>query len=189
MTKKRKPVQVMQIKISLLDSDPLIWRRVLVPDNFSLRKFHDVIQIVMGWQNIHHYHFLVGDTYYTPAGPEFDDEPNVRLDTAKLSDVFTGTRKMIYEYDFGDGWLHKITLEKTIKPDESSNYPVCIGGENACPLEDCGGIFGYHSLVRRLNDPNDDDHDDAKSWVGGFFDPHSFDPNRINFDMLWTRKW
>jgi hypothetical protein len=43
--------KIYQFKITLTDSDPLIWRRVLVPANLSLAVFHDIVQVAMGWQN------------------------------------------------------------------------------------------------------------------------------------------
>jgi hypothetical protein len=45
---------------------------------------------------------------------------------------------------------------------------------------------GYGDLVRALADPSHEEHDSLKTWVGGFFDPKTFDPNRINRDFLWN---
>jgi len=59
-----------------------------VPSNFTLKKLHDVIQIVMGWQNSHLHQFLVGDAIYSENEPEFEDEPEVKPTTAKLSKIF-----------------------------------------------------------------------------------------------------
>ncbi len=125
--KKNKIEEIFQIKISLMDSDPLIWRRVLVPSNFTLKKLHDIIQIVMGWQKSHLHQFLVGEAIYSENEPEFEDEPEVRPTTAKLSKIFGETKQFIYEYDFGDGWRHEVALEKALKADDSFNYPICIG--------------------------------------------------------------
>ena len=186
---KKKYDSIFQIKISLLDSDPLIWRRILVPSNFTLKKLHNVIQIVMGWENGHLHQFLVGEAIYSENEPEFEYEPEVRPTTAKLSKVFSDTKQFIYEYDFGDGWRHEVALEKALKPDDSFHYPICIGGENACPPEDCGGLGGFYSMMEQMENPDDEEHNSTKTWFGGFFDPHSFDPNRINRDMLWAKRW
>jgi hypothetical protein len=40
------------LKIELLDIEPAIWRRFVVPANITLDRLHDVIQIVMGWTDI-----------------------------------------------------------------------------------------------------------------------------------------
>lgn len=39
---------ILTIKITLLESQPKIWRRFQVADDMTLGKLHDVIQIVMG---------------------------------------------------------------------------------------------------------------------------------------------
>ncbi len=62
-------------------------------------------------------------------------------------------------------------------------------GENACPPEDCGGVGGFYSMMEQMDNPDDEEHDSTKMWFGGFFDPHCFDPNRINRDMLWAKRW
>lgn len=186
---RNKSEEVFQVKISLLESKPLIWRRVLVPSNFSLKKFHQVIQIVMGWQNSHLHLFLVDDVTYSEYELEFEDEPEAKPTSIKLSKVFSVSNSFLYEYDFGDGWKHQVTLEKTLEHEHSYTYPICIGGENACPPEDCGGIRGYYSMLEELKNPDNGEHESTKTWLGGFFDPHSFDPNRVNRDMLWAKKW
>jgi hypothetical protein len=48
----------------------------------------------------------------------------------------------VYLYDFGDGWEHKVELEKILPREAGVRYPICLGGERVCPPEDCGGIPG-----------------------------------------------
>lgn len=181
--------EILQIKISLMESNPLIWRRVLAPSDFTLKKFHDLIQIVMGWQNSHLHQFIVGDDLYSDNEPEFEDEPEVKPTSTKLSKIISANKIFSYEYDFGDRWLHEIKIEKILPPEDSVHYPLCIGGENACPPEDCFGIDRYYKMLEDLNNPKNEEHLSTKTWLGGFFDPKSFDPNRINRDMLWMRRW
>ena len=50
---------------------------------------------------------------------------------------------MDYSYDFGDGWVHEIQLEKILPREKDTSYPLCIDGKRACPPEDCGGVWGY----------------------------------------------
>lgn len=68
-------------------------------------------------------------------------------------------------------------------------YPICIGGENACPPEDCGGIGGNDAMMQMYADKNHECHEEIKTWLGGYFDMRTFDPNRINRDILWMKKW
>ena len=44
---------IYQIKVTLNDSKPRIWRRVLAPDTITLHQLHTILQIVMGWTNSH----------------------------------------------------------------------------------------------------------------------------------------
>lgn len=46
-----------QIKIELIDSNPLIWRRVIIPADVTFRRLHDTIQFSMGWYDYHLYEF------------------------------------------------------------------------------------------------------------------------------------
>jgi hypothetical protein len=120
---------------------------------------------------------------------EEGDEPVRDTSKYKLSETAKTTDRFIYEYDFGDGWRHQIQIEKIMMADERVNYPICLGGELACPPEDCGGTGGYANLLEQLKNPKDPEHDSSHTWVGGFFDPKSFDPNHINREHLWMKRW
>ena len=55
--------------------------------------------------------------------------------------------------------------------------------ENACPLDDRGGIDGYYNLREILADPKHPEHADMKDWVGGEFDGAWFDLSGLNSEM------
>jgi len=55
---------IYQLKVTLRDTDPAIWRRLLVPGEISFRDFHQVLQVAMGWENDHLYEFKVGKRYF-----------------------------------------------------------------------------------------------------------------------------
>ena len=59
-----QPRLLYQIKITLKEITPPIWRRVIVPADYTLADLHDVIQISMGWQNAHLFHYRVGNLRY-----------------------------------------------------------------------------------------------------------------------------
>jgi hypothetical protein len=97
-----------------------------------------------------------------------------------LQDIISNPKdKFVYEYDFGDGWEHKVVLEK-ILPSDSSEAPVVIKGKKACPPEDCGGIWGYYDFLKAIQDPKHEEHESMLEWVGGEFDPDEFDMKTIN---------
>jgi hypothetical protein len=87
---------------------------------------------------------------------------------------------MVYEYDFGDWWTHKIILEKIVDPADGLTIPRCVAGARACPPEDCGGIWGYAELLKALRDPTDAGHERMIDWVGEDFDPEDFSMAEIN---------
>jgi hypothetical protein len=57
-----------------------------------------------------------------------------------------------YIYDFGDGWLHGLEVENVRPKDGRRKYPICLGGEWACPPEDCGSVPGYYVCIRALRE-------------------------------------
>jgi hypothetical protein len=86
----------------------------------------------------------------------------------------------LYEYDFGDSWLHELVLEDMIEPKAGKTRAVCLGGERACPPEDCGGTYGYAELLEVIRDPDHEEYLDTITWLGGHFDPDEFDTEAVN---------
>lgn len=171
-------MQFFQIKITLQRTKPPIWRRILVAPEIKLDRLHDVLQIVMGWTNSHMHQFESPDGYF--ADPSFEMEETQSSKKATLASVLHGPKSHIcYEYDFGDGWEHQIVLEKVVERDEQF-LAVCLGGARACPVEDCGGPWGYDNLQAILKDPNHPEHESMSEWVGPGFAPDEFDLEAIN---------
>jgi hypothetical protein len=168
---------VLQLKVTLLDTKPPIWRRVLVDGSATLDQVHEVIQAAFGWWNYHLHEFEVGRKRYGIPDPDHDwgepprDERRTRLDA--IASVGASFR---YTYDFGDGWDHRIDVEKVLSASVGTTVPACIDGRRACPPEDCGGTWGYRELVAILADSTHPDHPERLEWIGRPFDPESFDP-------------
>ncbi len=172
--------KIYQLKITLRDSKPPIWRRVLVKDSTKLSRLHRIIQIVFGWTNSHLHQFVIGDKYYSTPDPyafiPILDERRFRLKQVTPKEK----TKFVYEYDFGDYWVHQILVEKILPYDPKIWYPICIKGRLACPPEDIGGIWGYYNFLEALRDPNHAEHEDFVEWYGGEFDSERFDLEEIN---------
>jgi hypothetical protein len=170
-----------QIKIVLIDSDPPIWRRVVVPDSVSLASLHLVIQVAMGWTNAHLHEFDVDGTRFT----EFDEDirngaSDSTMVTLKELGFDQPGRTVTYLYDFGDDWRHQITVEAILAETPSEELPACVDGDRACPPEDSGGVFGYEDLVEVLSNPDHPEYREYVAWVGGDFDPEAFDHELVN---------
>ena len=146
---------IYQFKVTLKESDPPIWRRFQVPD-LTLGELHDVLQVVMGWDDSHMHQFIVNGKYYGQSESDDLDLEVEDEDGILLSQIFTGKKKprIVYEYDFGDSWQHEITLEKTLEPEPKVKYPRCVEGARACPPEDCGGAWGYADFLEAIRTPS-----------------------------------
>lgn len=135
----------------------------------------------MGWTDSHLHQFTVGERCYGMLDPEWDstgvyDEKKIKLDQLlKKENDF-----LIYEYDFGDGWEHKITLEKIMPFEPDAVLPLCIKAKGACPPEDVGGIWGYYNFLDALSDSEHPEHEEFKEWIGGEFNPAAYDINEVN---------
>jgi hypothetical protein len=171
---------VYQLKITLQDVKPPVWRRVQVLADTTLQQLHHIIQVTMGWTDSHLHQFVIGGVEYGQPLPEYDF--NVRNEkTAKLNQLVTGEKfKFLYTYDMGDSWDHEIRVEQVLPREADQRYPICLTGKRACPPEDCGGVWGYAEFVAAIGDPDHPDHEQMLEWVGGHFDPNEFDLNEIN---------
>jgi hypothetical protein len=175
------------LRVTLLDVTPPVWRLVRVPSALTLSGLHAVVQIVMGWEDIHLHEWRAEDRSFGPPdeedwGEEMEDES-----TAVLAEVAPADSVLHYDYDFGDGWEHLIEVV-AIEPYDATVPPVAVlDGARAAPPEDCGGPRGYEHLVDALADPDDPEHDDVVAAFGDAFDPDEFDRAAINrrLEPLW----
>jgi hypothetical protein len=171
-----------QLKITLKDINPPIWRRIQVCGDITLYELHTIIQTVMDWLGHHPHVFNIRGLWYADPldGPEADaDESKSSLDELNLEE----NERFFYVYDFGDSWEHEILLEKILPIDEKNQYPICLTGKRSGPPDDCGGAGGYLNLLNVLNDPNHPDYNFWIEWVGTDFYPESFDIDKTNLRL------
>jgi hypothetical protein len=172
---------IYQIKVTLEDSKPPIWRRLLVRSDMTLADLHGIIQAAFGWWDYHLHQFIIGEAYFGVPHPDYDDYLEMHDEGKMKLQQITGREgfKFRYEYDFGDSWLHQVLVEKILPPAPGQDYPVCIKGRRACPPEDVGGMWGYYGYLEAIQDPNHPEHDEYLEWRGPF-DPEAFDLDEIN---------
>lgn len=191
-------------KITLNDSTPRIWRRIEVPATYTFFDLHCAIQDTMGWTDSHLHAFrldtrsqskskreskrgtIITIEFPNPEGhDEYSDEC---YDERKehVADWF-GKRmtQCVYDYDFGDSWAHTVLFEKETNCESGVGYPRCTAGKNACPPEDCGGVWGYEDLQKIIKNPSHEEHADMLDWLciesAEEFDPKYFDTAEIEF--------
>lgn len=179
--------RLFQFKVSLRGSEPLVWRRIQVLDD-TLDRFHEHLQMVMGWTNSHLHEFIIGEKIH--GDPELLDDGFERftgMDSTKtlLGDVLSeGSAPFPFEYryDFGDDWVHDVMFEGNPKPQPGEVYPQCIEGERACPPEDVGGVHGYAEYLQAIVDPNHERHEELLAWQGRYH-PDAFKPGLATHRM------
>jgi Plasmid pRiA4b ORF-3-like protein len=160
-----KQLAIYQLHIFILGISPMVWRRVKIRSDSTIADLHYIIQIAMGWTNSHLHRFIIHGKQYGIAqigGIWFSDDPRV----VKLSNFgWRAKERFIYEYDFGDNWQHQIRVEAILTPKSNCFYPVCSGGQRACPPEDCGGSWEFMAqrqeywvgyIANRLNEIMDE---------------------------------
>jgi hypothetical protein len=180
--KLRGSTLVYRLRVELLEIKPLVWRRLLVPADIKLPKLHQCLQLAMGWTNSHLHQFKLGEAHDGVPDPEWPELQTLDERQVRLCDLIGEVqREIVYEYDFGDGWEHRIVLEQTEPANEFMSYPLCTAGERACPPEDVGGVPGYEEFLNIIGDPDHEEHGQSLLWVGGgAFDPEGFDLNAVN---------
>jgi len=188
-----KPVPIYQLKVWLQGISPMVWRRLLVRSDSTIADLHYTIQIAMGWSDVHLNRFHIhGQDFgvYHDGGLSFTDNPEKVLLSAF---GFRTRERFIYEYDFGDEWLHEVRIEKRLPLDPKLTYPVCIDGKHAAPPEDFGGAQAYMQMRQELkyrsvfgDNEIDDDFDDEndpeyeRSEEDQPFDPDVFSRREVN---------
>ncbi len=179
-----------QFEITLEYTAPPIWRRIELPSDATFWDLHCAINDAMGWEDEHLHAFEMGDRRHpVTIGIPMDGAPWGAADEQADWDVTITDHfqqpgdQCIYEYDFGDGWRHKVQLRHVLPHEAGVTYPRCTDGARACPPEDCGGVPGYAQICEVLNDPAqiDEDTEELLEWVGNDFDPEHFNPGEVRF--------
>ncbi|MBN6206103.1 plasmid pRiA4b ORF-3 family protein [Ralstonia pickettii] len=184
--------QAAEVKVTLMLEEHEVYRTLIVPLNRTFSEFHEILQTAFSWKDYHLHEFYILDQ--TTAGqetnwnhPAFTEEgykpvlnlvsneeafdyPNdmeIRLEQGiKLSAFIPGCKVLIYHYDFGDSWRHKIEVKRVID-DFELNHPVCIGGVGDAPPEDVGGEGGFSQFLDVMANTDDPEYKYMKRWVIG----------------------
>ncbi|MFN2427913.1 MAG: plasmid pRiA4b ORF-3 family protein [Candidatus Binatia bacterium] len=182
--------------VVLGETDPVVWRRIEVPERYSFWDLHVAIQDAMGWQDYHLHEFAVVhpkrkrlERIGIPDDEFMDEKPSLAGWKVRVSDyVHRSMPPMLYTYDFGDDWRHVLFYEETWSAEDSVSYPRCVAGARRCPPEDCGGTEGYRDFLAAVADRRHPEHEATLMWAGGTFDAGDFDPAAVRFDDP-TERW
>jgi len=187
--RKPKP-RALELRITIAEIEPPIWRRVRVPDAYTLHQLHRVIQLVFGWLDCHLYDFRIGERRFEEPLEEAEGEDSTAIRLRDLP-LATGAR-FTYTYDFGDHWVHEIVVEdryiSTPFDEDEEPLPVLYGGERAGPREDCGGPDGHREMCEALRDPDHPDHGTYRLW-SNVYDPERFDTWMARNNLTLAAAW
>lgn len=120
--------------MQIADIEPAVWRSLVLPLSFDLRRLHLAIQAAFNWWDCHLYEFQIGGLRFGDpqlledggfeGGPRVFGDRAVRLsDFAPASDV-----SFTYVYDFGDDWRHTIAFEQLLALDAAPKSAGCVAG-------------------------------------------------------------
>ena len=189
MSSAHTPTTTLRLHISLLESPRPVWRRVVVSQALTLEGLHRVIQLLtQGW-DYHLYFFTIREAMYGEPDPEYDFEVRVAEATSLASLRLKKGEVLRYEYDFGDSWEWEIRVEGREQGERGRWTPWLVDGEGAGPPEDCGGITGFAHLLEALRDPDHEEHEDLRQWVGEDYDPDAFDLRAHRHALLLAGGW
>ncbi|OPL08651.1 MAG: hypothetical protein AVO34_14100 [Firmicutes bacterium ML8_F2] len=186
-----KSKTVYQLKITMQEIEPPIWRQILVPSGITFLKLHRIIQAAFGWEDYHLFNFDFGDAVVHVPDPDYapgelyGGAKELNAKKTKIDDLLCEQKKCVYTYDFGDNWQHEVRPEKILPAEEGRLYPVCTAGARHRPPEDVGGVPGYEEFLSIISDPSHPEHNDYLVWAekdtgGRKFDPEYFYINEIN---------
>ncbi len=179
--------------INLQLENSICTRRVTVPLDITFLQFHIIIQRLFEWENQHLHRFILKtakngrileyvtmdsdeEDFFSAPAPKVYDEKELCL-----SDIFPEKKKIIYEYDYGDDWIHEIKLVSIID-DCHLPAPYCESANGMAPPEDCGGPGGFSRLIEVLSNPKDPEYKDMVYWYG-YSEIHNKTLQHINFSL------
>ena len=184
-------VRGLRVRLDLHGAKPPVWRRLELPGDLTLPRLHDAIQAAMGWSNSHLHRFRTGrdhrSPYFVTTFDLDEGEDGLLEDDVRMDQLLTEKDdELWYEYDFGDGWDHRLVVEEVFEDPPSTL--TCTAGRMACPPEDCGGLGGYEELAAWVRGGHDDallpgafdNAAHAHDWLPLDWHPDHFDVEEIS---------
>ena len=178
---------VIAADVHILDIEPKISRSLELPVELNFAQLHEVLQAAFGWTGSHLHQFNIGGLIV--GAPEFDedglsDHQTFEATEIRLQDLVfpydeDDRLTILYEYDFGDSWRHRIVMRR-IPAQAGSLIPNASPAAARGPRKTSAHQSGYFGFLEAWHDPVHEEHKAMRRWAGRKFDPESFDIEAAN---------
>ncbi|MEW1976384.1 plasmid pRiA4b ORF-3 family protein [Microbacterium profundi] len=168
-----------RLRSSLVGSEPEIWRTFEIEGSARLRMLHLALQTIMGWRESHLHAFTDADPHARAQHPSRrwealdieSEEGTLSEDDFTVDDVLRDGGPLWYEYDFGDGWVHRLDIVEQVPSEPHLTTVVLLDGANRGPFEDSGGVGGYAEKTAIAADPQHPEHESIVDWIDSTVGP------------------
>jgi hypothetical protein len=189
---------MVRLRVNLEGAETPVWRVIEVGGHLTLADLHAIIQRAMGWTDSHLHAFSEHGPYgHEPGSPrrwetkdlavEPDDEADDEAETLVGEVLNQRARRLFYEYDFGDRWIHRLEwIAQSPRGPGDAGLARVLDGAGRCPLEDSGGVGGWAALARVIADRHSPEREQMLFWAAdgighdGLLDVASFDLKTAN---------
>ncbi|MEP9415555.1 plasmid pRiA4b ORF-3 family protein [Gordonia sp. VNQ95] len=164
-------IGMLTLRVELEYVQPAVWRTIRVHSDTMLGELHEMLQVIFDWEDSHLHQFAAGDAVYIP-GHQLPDDLDSRDNTENEDLTAVGDilrRKgdqAIYEYDFGDGWTHRMTVVDLDEDEDDDAKQGVVEGAGMAPFEDVGGPPGWEHFLAAVNTPSHPEHQNLRRWAG-----------------------
>lgn len=178
-------MKAFQLKVVIKNSKPPIWRRVIVPAGITFSQLSMILNEVMGWCGYHlfEFEFYHLELRIVEQAEDFDlgygPFDYIEASTTFIREYLEENDWFTYTYDLGDDWQHRVTVEKIIE-DYAYDYPQVIKYKGDCPVEDCGGIYGYYDCLEIIGDSDHPEYEERLEWMQSQGYPREYDLGEVN---------
>ncbi len=143
-----------------------------MPANLKLKHLHNLMQSVFSWKDYHLYdfsiinsddHIIISRLVPNKEDWKYDDNA-ILISEHTLDEFFPIYKNMIYTYDMGENWEHEIQLIRVIEEHQEES-PYLLEAKGQAPPEDVGGIPGFLRFLQIMQNPNDPEYEEVKTWA------------------------
>lgn len=154
------------IKVRLKNFKPITWRDLIIPPNITFKGLHEIIQIIMGFDNSHLYDFSFKDSRYNIIDFETNEDQFLAFDSDSvcINKFFDNYKKIGYTYNYFYMW--DMTIEIKGEVDFNKDYPEFIRFKGNNLIDDSYEINNIiSSISKKFGNPNEIDAEKVNEFL------------------------